>query len=251
MDTRTLFKATPLSIFMLTLMAFLFVGKPVFAKKKKVLVFAKTAGYHHSSIATGLLALIKLGRENRFHVDTTTDANKFTPQNLKNYAAVIFLNTTGDVLNDEQQNAFEKYIQAENGYVGIHAATDTEYGWPWYGKLAGAYFLSHPAQQEAVLNVVNSNTIATKHLPLQWKRKDEWYNFKDIATDLKVLITIDESTYTGGKNGNNHPMAWYHDYDGGRAFYTELGHVDDSYTDPLFLKHILGGIYYAIGRQQM
>ena len=251
MDIKALPKAPFLSIFTLTLMALLFMGKPGFAKRKRVLVFAKTAGYHHNSIAAGLPALIKLGQENNFGVDTTTDANKFTPQNLKKYAAVIFLSTTGDVLNDEQQKAFEKYIQAGNGYVGIHAATDTEYGWPWYGKLVGAYFLSHPAQQDAVLHVVNSNTIATKHLPLQWKRKDEWYNFKDIATDLKVLITIDEHTYTGGKNGNNHPMAWYHDYDGGRAFYTELGHVDESYTDPLFLKHILGGIYYALGRHQM
>jgi len=249
MNTPLLFK--PLSAFVLILFSLLSIGKPGFAKKKKILVFAKTAGYHHESIATGLPALIKLGKENHFEVDTTTDASKFTSDNLKKYAAVVFLSTTGDVLNDEQQKAFEKYIQAGNGFVGIHAATDTEYGWAWYGKLAGAYFLSHPAQQEAVLNVVNSKTIATKHLPLQWKRKDEWYSFKDIQPDLKVLITIDENTYTGGKNGANHPMAWYHDYDGGRAFYTELGHVKESYTDPLFLKHVLGGINYAMGRHSM
>jgi type 1 glutamine amidotransferase len=249
MKTPIIFK--PLSIFIVLLLTLLSIGKPSFARKKKILVFAKTAGYHHNSIATGLPALIKLGKENRFQVDTTTDASNFTPGNLKKYAAVVFLSTTGDVLNDEQQKAFEQYIQAGNGFVGIHAATDTEYGWPWYGKLAGAYFLSHPAQQEAVLNVVNPNTIATKHLPLQWKRKDEWYSFKDIQPDLKVLITIDETTYKGGKNGANHPMAWYHNYDGGRSFYTELGHVDASYSDPLFLKHILGGINYAIGRKRM
>jgi type 1 glutamine amidotransferase len=221
------------------------------AKKQSVLVFAKTSGFHHESIAVGLPALIKLGAENNFSVDTTTDATKFTAENLKKYDAVIFLSTTGDVLNDEQQTVFQKYIEAGHGFVGIHAATDTEYDWPWYGKLVGAWFINHPAQQVATLNIVNPNTIATRHLPAVWKRKDEWYSFKNIAPDLNVLITIDEKSYEGGKNGDNHPMAWYHDYDGGRSFYTELGHVDESYTDPLFLKHILGGIQYAIGTKKM
>ena len=221
------------------------------AKSTKVLVFAKTEKYHHSSIGVGLIALMKLGQENNFAVDTTTDASKFTAKNLKKYAAVIFLSTTGDVLNDTQQAVFEKYIQAGHGFVGIHAATDTEYEWPWYGKLVGAWFINHPAQQEATLNIVNQNTIATEHLPAVWKRKDEWYSFKEIAPDLKVLITIDEKSYEGGKNGDNHPMAWYHDFDGGRSFYTELGHVEASYDDPLFLNHILGGIQYAIGSKKM
>jgi type 1 glutamine amidotransferase len=221
------------------------------AKKRSILVFAKTSGFHHASIAVGLPALIKLGAANNFSVDTTTDATKFTAQNLKKYAAVVFLSTTGDVLNEEQQTVFQKYIEAGHGFVGIHAATDTEYDWPWYGKLVGAWFINHPAQQEAVLNITNPNTIATRHLPSVWKRKDEWYSFKDIAPDLNVLITIDEKSYEGGKNGSNHPMAWYHDYDGGRSFYTELGHVDESYTDPLFLQHILGGIQYAMGTKKM
>src|ERR1700761_619291 len=123
--------------------------------KPKVLVFSKTAGFHHASIAVGVPAIIKLGQENNFDVDTTTDASKFTTDNLKQYAAVIFLSTTGTVLNDEQQKAFEQYIRSGGGFVGVHAASDTEYGWPWYGDLVGAYFKSHPKQQEATLHVVD------------------------------------------------------------------------------------------------
>src|SRR6201991_4382751 len=159
--------------------------------KPKVLVFSKTAGYHHESIAVGISAIIKLGKENNFDVDTTTNSAKFTVNNLKQYAAVIFLSTTGDVLNDEQQKAFQQYIHSGGGFVGVHAATDTEYGWSWYGDLVGAYFKSHPKQQEATLHVIDRNFIATKHLPETWKRWDEWYNYKWIADDLHVLIKID------------------------------------------------------------
>jgi type 1 glutamine amidotransferase len=216
--------------------------------KPKVLIFSKTAGFHHNSIAAGIPAIIKLGQENNFDVDTTTNSAKFTTENLKQYAAVIFLSTTGNVLDDEQQKAFQQYIHSGHGFVGVHAATDTEYDWPWYGDLVGAYFKSHPKQQEAVLHIVDRDFIATKHLPIEWKRFDEWYNYKYIAKGLHVLITIDEKSYTGGENGDNHPMAWYHKYDGGRAFYTELGHTDESYSDPLYLQHLLGGIKYAMGK---
>ncbi|BAU54674.1 ThuA domain-containing protein [Mucilaginibacter gotjawali] len=215
--------------------------------KPKVLVFSKTMGFHHASIAVGVTAIMKLGKENNFDVDTTTDSKKFTYDNLKQYAAVIFLSTTGDVLNDAQQAEFEKYIRAGGGFVGVHAATDTEYDWAWYGNLVGAYFKSHPAQQMATLHIIDHNFVATKNLPDEWKRFDEWYNYKWIAPNLHVLITIDEKSYTGGANGDNHPMSWYHEYDGGRAFYTELGHTDESYSDPLYLGHLLGGIKYAMG----
>lgn len=215
-------------------------------KTPRVLVFSKTKGFHHASIPAGIAAIQKLGAENNFEVDTTTDASLFTKKNLKKYAAVIFMSTTGDVLNDEQQAVFEKYIQSGKGFMGIHAATDTEYGWPWYNQLVGAYFKSHPKQQEAVLNIVDGTHISTKHLPASWKRFDEWYNFKSMQNGLHVLITIDEKSYTGGENGDTHPMAWYHDFDGGRAFYTEMGHTDESYKDPMYLQHILGGIQYAI-----
>jgi type 1 glutamine amidotransferase len=215
-------------------------------KTPRVLVFSRTVKFHHASIPAGQAALQKLGKENNFEVDTTTDASWFTDKNLKKYDAVIFLSTTGDVLNDEQQAAFEKFIKSGKGYMGIHAATDTEYDWPWYNQLVGAYFKSHPKQQDATLNIVDGSHISTKHLPATWKRFDEWYNFKSLQPGLHVLITIDEKSYSGGENGEFHPMAWYHDFDGGRAFYTEFGHTDESYLDPLFLQHLLGGIQYAI-----
>jgi type 1 glutamine amidotransferase len=221
-------------------------------RPNKVLLFSKTKGFKHKSIPVGIKAIQKLGNENGFIVDTTTNAELFTERNLKQYKAVIFLSPTGDVLNDTQQMAFEKYIQAGGGFVGIHSATDCEFDWAWYGNLVGAYFSSHPKQQMAVLKVTDANHIATKLLPTSWQRFDEWYNYKWMAPDLKVLLTIDETSYDAGKDkmGANHPMAWYHNYDGGRAFYTALGHTDESYVEPLFLQHLLGGLQYAMGQKK-
>jgi type 1 glutamine amidotransferase len=167
---------------------------------------------------------------------------------LKQYDAVVFLSTTGNILNDEQQKAFEEFIRSGKGFVGIHAAADTEYDWPWYGKLVGAYFVSHPKQQKAKLTITDHKHASTKHLPTTWERFDEWYNYKSRNNDVKVLMTIDESSYQGGKEGAYHPMAWYHSFDGGRSFYTALGHTDESYKEENFLKHLLGGIKYAVGK---
>jgi len=224
-----------------------------FAKKNpKVLIFCKTAGFHHGSIKPGVVALQKLGAENKFDTDTTTDSKKFTTENLKQYKAVIFLSTTGDILNDEQQQVFETYIRTGGNFVGVHAATDCEYKWQWYGNLVGAYFASHPAQRMATIKVLDNKNIATRHLPAEWKRKDEWYNFRWMAPDLKVLLAIDETSYDPGKGamGASHPMAWYHTYEGARAFYTELGHTDESFAEPQYLQHLLGGINYALGRKK-
>jgi len=222
--------------------------------KARILVFSKTAGYHHESIADGNTAIQQLGGQNNFDVDTTTDATIFNEDSLKNYAAVVFLSTTGDVLNNFQEAALERFIQAGGGYVGIHAASDCEYDWGWYGRMVGGYFLSHPGIhdtfpniQEGVFTIADSTNASTKHLPRPWKRTDEFYSFKKLNKDVKVLLTIDEKTYHGGENGDNHPMAWYHEYDGGRAFYTNLGHTRESYKDPLYLEHLLAGIEYAIG----
>jgi glucose/arabinose dehydrogenase/cytochrome c551/c552/type 1 glutamine amidotransferase len=216
--------------------------------KPKVLVFAKTADFHHSSIPTGIEAIRKLGVENGFDVDSTTNADYFNEDSLKHYSAVIFLSTTGDVLNYNQQVAFERYIQSGGGFLGVHAATDTEYDWGWYGRLVGAYFNGHPAQQEVRFIIKDKTHAATKFFQdTVWKRKDELYNFKKINPDIHVLVTIDESSYEGGTNGAFHPMAWYHEYDGGRAFYTELGHTEESYAEENYLKHLLGGIQYVIG----
>ncbi|WP_020529360.1 ThuA domain-containing protein [Flexithrix dorotheae] len=214
----------------------------------KVLIFSKTAGYRHNSIEDGIAAIQKLGSENNFIVEATEDASKFTFDNLINYDAVIFLSTTGDVLNSSQQEAFEKYIQNGGGYVGIHAASDTEYNWPWYGELVGAYFDSHPSIQTATIEVADKIHPSTKNLPEYWQRKDEWYNFKgNPRGKVHVLATLDESTYSGGNMGYDHPISWCHPFDGGRAWYTGGGHTKESFTEKEFLDHLLGGILYASG----
>lgn len=217
----------------------------------RILVFSKTAKFRHSAIKEGKTAIMKLGMENGFQVDTTENADYFEEATLQKYAAVIFLNTTGDVLDYPQQAHFERYIQAGGGFLGVHAATDTEYDWKWYNNLVGAYFKGHPKIQTATLNCLDHTHPSTSFLADTWVKKDEWYNFKSINPDMNVLLTIDETSYEGGTNGASHPMAWYHDYDGGRAFYTGLGHTKETYQEPQFLQHLLGGIQYAIGDGQL
>ena len=237
------------SLFVLLLISLLYTscshkrdGKP------RILVFSKTAGFKHASIPVGITAIQKLGSENGFDVDTTKNAERFTEAELKKYSAIIFLSTTGNVLDYRQEAAFERYIQAGGGFVGIHAATDTEYDWGWYGRLVGAYFNGHPKTQAARFIIKDKSFKATAHFSdTVWQHTDELYNFKKINPALHVLITIDETSYEGGTNGAFHPISWYHDYDGGRSFYTELGHVDEAYENSTYLKHLLGGIQYAIG----
>ena len=215
--------------------------------KPAVLVFTLTKGYHHASIPAGVLAIQKLGIENNFSVDTTSDPGQFQETILNKYAAVIFLHTTGELLNIYQQVAFERYIQSGGGFLGIHAAADAEYDWRWYGRLVGGYFNGHPAQQTADVKREDPTDATTRFLPARWKRKDEWYNFKMLSPNLHVLLTVDENSYQGGTNGKFHPVSWYHDFDGGRSWYTAMGHTNESYTDTIFLGHLLAGIQYVIG----
>lgn len=213
----------------------------------EILVFTKTEGYRHKAIEKGVRTLQELSKENSFSVTQTENSNDFNKENLAQYSLVIFLSTTLDVLNEEQQLAFTQYINQGGNYMGIHAATDTEYDWPWYGKLVGAYFKSHPEQQQATIKVIDRGHSSTKHLDETWIHYDEWYNFKELNPDVKVLMQLDESSYYGGENGDFHPIAWYHEYEGGRSFYTGLGHTEEAYDDPDFQKHLLGGIFYCLG----
>ena len=226
-------------------------------EETRILVFSKTNGYRHASIGAGKLALLKMGEEKGFAVDTTEDAAAFTEENLAKYSTVVFLNTTKDVLDHRQQADFMRYIQAGGGFLGIHAATDTEYHWPWYNRLVGAYFSSHPSNPnvlEGKMDIVNKNHISTSFFgeKTSWTRKDEFYNFKDIyhgePDGIIPLIQIDESSYEGGTNGDFHPMSWYHDFDGGRSFYTNFGHTPETFSEPEFLEHLWGGLQYAIGQ---
>ncbi|MFF8864937.1 ThuA domain-containing protein [Streptomyces sp. NPDC015139] len=221
------------------------------AHTKRVLVFSKTAGFRHDSIPEGVEAVRQLGRANGFTVDATEDAGAFTGKNLKRYDAVVFLSTTGDVLDAAQQDAFEGYIRHGGGYVGVHAAADTEYDWAFYGGLAGAWFQNHPAIQPATVNVEDRAHPATSHLGRTWDRTDEWYNYRSDPRDrAHVLASLDETSYTGGTMNGDHPIAWCQDYQGGRAFYTGGGHTKESYADPAFRQHLLGGIRWAVGDTQ-
>jgi len=214
---------------------------------QNIVVFSKTKLYRHASIELGIESIKKLGIENNFQVRATEDADKLISY-LKDSKVVVFLSTTGTIFNEAQKKVFKKFIKKGGGFVGIHAATDTEYNWPWYGKMIGAYFRSHPNQQEATIKIIDKHHLATNFLNQTWQKFDEWYNFKDINPNIRILLNLDESSYTGGKNGENHPIAWYHEYEGGRVFYTGLGHTKESYTDITFLKHLLGGIKYAMGQ---
>jgi uncharacterized protein len=210
-----------------------------------VLAFSKTEGYRHESIEAGTAALKKMAKDNFFKLDHTEDASQFSSDNLKNYDVVIMLNTTGDVFNDSQKKAFQEFVQSGKGVVGLHSATDTEYDWPWYNKMIGGQFESHPHIQTARLKTVQKHP-STYHLPSTWLWTDEWYNFKNFNDKVIVLLELDKNSYDSGKSTKGqHPIAWYHEFDGGRIFYTGLGHVPATYDNPLFVKHILGGIWYA------
>jgi cytochrome c len=213
-----------------------------------ILVFSKTTGYRHDSIPDGIAVIRALGAERDFSVDATEDPGRFTDAGLASYQAVVFLSTTGDILDAAQKAAFERYIRSGGGFVGIHSASDTEYGWGWYGRLVGAYFKSHPAIQPATVLIVDPEHASTIGLPQQWRRTDEWYNFRGNPRDsVHVLATVDESTYSGGTMGADHPIAWCQTIDGGRSWYTAMGHTRESYAEPLFRRHLLGGIESAVG----
>ncbi|MBZ6282048.1 ThuA domain-containing protein [Streptomyces olivaceus] len=220
-----------------------------FKAGKKVLVFSKTAGFRHDSIPEGIAALKELGTPAGIQVTATEEAGQFTTNNLAKYDAVAFLSTTGDVLNADQQTAFENYIKNGGGYMGIHAAADTEYDWEFYGGLVGAYFDSHPAIQQATVRVEDHDHPATAHLDDAWERTDELYNYRTNPREqAKVLATLDETTYEGGTMKGDHPIAWCQSYGGGRSFYTGLGHTKESYADESFRGHLLGGMQYATGQ---
>jgi uncharacterized protein len=226
------------------------------AQQFKALLFTKTELYHHESITEGVTAIKKLAERNNFAVDWHENAVIFSEKDLAKYQVIIFLSTTGNILNEEQQVAMEKFIQSGKGFVGIHSASDTEYDWAWYTKMVGNTFKIHPQQQTAYLKVEDPNFPGMERFPKKLLWTDEWYEFSTPAksTDLKFLLSVDEKSYDpkmkwGANEGKGmgafHPISWYHPYDGGRAFYTALGHIPLTYSDQTFLDHIYGGIYWA------
>ncbi|WNV92167.1 ThuA domain-containing protein [Umezawaea sp. Da 62-37] len=214
-----------------------------------VLVFSKTAAFRHDAIPIGIQTIRELGAANGFTVTATEDSTQFTASTLARYEAVVFLNTTGDVLDANQQSAFESYIRGGGGYVGVHSAADTEYDWPFYGDLVGAWFAQHPAIQQATVRVENRAHAATSGLAPALVRTDEWYDYRtNPRSTARVLSTLDESTYSGGRMGADHPHTWCKTLSSGRSFYTGSGHTQASYAEPGFRALLLGGIRYAGNR---
>jgi type 1 glutamine amidotransferase len=245
-----------LTIFLLLFLVSCFTPKDTSAQRQfKALLFTKTAGFHHESINEGVDAIRKLGERHFFTVEWQENASVFNEKKLSEFQVVIFLNTTGDILNDEQQKAFEKFIQSGKGFVGIHAAADTEYDWAWYTQMVGRMFKIHPTIQTAVLRVQDAKFPGMERLPAAWYWTDEWYQYGEEKTKgMNYILTVDEKTYNpnvkwgdneGKGMGDFHPIAWYHNYDGGRSFYSGLGHMPLIYSDPVFLDHLYGGIYWA------
>jgi type 1 glutamine amidotransferase len=217
-----------------------------------VLVFTRTLGYRHDSIAAGVAAIQKLGTLKGFTVAQTEDPTRFSDAGLADYDVVVWLSTTADVLDEEQQAAFQRFIQAGHGWVGIHAAADSEYDWAWYGQLLGgnAWFLDHPDIQTVEVDVEDPTHASTAQWPAKFMHQDELYNFRaNPRASVSVLLRLNESSYQPGEGamGSDHPIAWYHAFDGGRAWYTALGHRPELYSDAQFVQHLLGGIEWAAG----
>jgi len=211
----------------------------------RILVFSKTAAFRHDSIPEGIVALKAMGKRSGITVEATEDDRAFTTTNLSKFDCVVFLNTTGDVLNETQQTAFEKFVEGGGGYVGIHAAADCEYDWPWYAKCVGAYFQGHPAIQEATIKVEDRTNPGSAFLPIDWRHTDEWYNFKvNPRANVRVLASLDETSYTGGTMGD-HPVMWCHEIGKGRSWYTNLGHRKETYQDAFFMSSLREGIVWA------
>jgi cytochrome c len=222
-------------------------------KEVRVLVFTKSLTFYHTSTPDAVRALQDIGQKLNISIDTSSNATVFEEENLKQYAAIVFAQTTGDILNPYQQAIFERFIQAGGGFLGIHSAADTEHEWPWYTNLVGAEFKNHPEiQPNKVYKVKESNHPAIAHLPDVWERTDEWYNFKlhNMNPDVQLLAYIDSANFKGGNHGSKHPITWYHEYDGGRSFYTAMGHTSESYSEPLFQNLLSQALIYVVGNNQ-
>jgi len=216
--------------------------------KINVLAFSKTERYRHESIESGKTSLRKLADENNFHIDFSEDASVFNKDKLTQYNVIIFLCTSGNILDANEETALRKFIENKGGLVGIHSATDTEYDWDWYSELIGTHNKGKEEIHKAVVRIVDKDHPSTKDLPYTWEVEDEWCTFANkLADNIKVLAIVDEIVFEGQEKVLFNPYCWYHEFDGGRAWFTVGGHKTENYSDPLFMKHILGGIKYAAG----
>jgi len=239
-------------LFSLVICAKVYADPPQF----KVLMITTTNGWHHDAVSEAVPAVRALAQKHQFELTWEENIDRmFTEESLKNFDVLLFALTTGDILNEKQQALMEKFIQSGKGFVGVHSASDTEYDWPWYTSLVGRMFHIHPVIQTAELTVKSKKFPGLERMPKKFWFTDEYYEFGEEKTKgLNYILTVDESSYNpvadwGEKKGEGmgkfHPLAWYHEYDGGRSFYTALGHLPAVYKDSLFMEHLYGGIYWA------
>lgn len=220
------------------------------AQPPRVLVFTRTEGFRHDSIDAGVAMLRAIGTANGWTVDATDQLDAFTPAGLADVRAVVWLNTTGDVLDAAQQQVFADWVESGGGYLGVHAAADCEYGWAWYGALLGngAWFESHPAPQPATVHRETAAHPSTAHLPASFSMHDEWYNFRGNPRDAAtVLLRLDESSYSPGHGAMvDHPISWQRTQGRGRVWYTGMGHAIGTYADTRFIGHVEGGLEWIL-----
>lgn len=215
----------------------------------RVLVFTRTMKYRHRSIPAGVRAVHEIG-DGLWITEHTEDVAHFTPERLKDFAAVVFLSTTGDVLDAAQQRAFEAYIEQGGGFAGVHAASDTEYDWPWFGTLVGAWFRDHTPVIPADVHREDGGDPSTRMLPEVWRRTDEWYAFRtNPRPEVQVLARLDDAQMGASGMGGDHPIAWKRRVGKGRSWYTGMGHTIESFGEPLLREHLRGGIAWAAGMQ--
>lgn len=249
------FKFQKSPLILLLLVSFIF---PVRAQTAHLLVYTGANGYVHQVTGSAAKALEALGRKHNFEITISEDSTLFNPNGLDAFDAIVFLNCSGNILNDSQQEAFKSYMLSGGGFIGIHGATTAENEWDWYGWLVGRYFTAHPQIQTAVIRVGDTDHPSTWHLPSRWIWTDEWYEFTPAMSDgLQVLLTVDESTYNAEFTSEGvtytgmqpeHPIAWCQEWEGGRMFYTALGHLEGAWSDQIFLQHLFGGIWWVLDR---
>ncbi|MGK9369767.1 TonB family protein [Melioribacter sp. Ez-97] len=221
---------------------------PMETDKIKMLVFYRASGYVHESTETAIDMFCKLADTYKFSIDCSDDSTKINTDNLKNYDLLVFLNTSGDILDEKGKKALVEFSKSGKGFVGIHSAAATLENWDWYCNFIGACFDDHPEIQDAVIRVKDRDHLSTKHLPDSLVWRDEWYNWKKLPENADILLTVDENTYKGGKHGDFHPVSWCKEINKFRVWYTALGHLPEHYTDQNFIKHIVGGIYWAANK---
>ena len=229
--------------------------KPNFEKSIHVLVFTKTAGYRHESISSGLKMLYDLSEKENWVITATENAQLLRDDFLSNFDVAVFLNPTGDAICEAGQESFEKWMDSGKGFVGIHAASDFEYDWEYYGNLCGAHFKTHPPAQEATIVFENTDHPAMKPFKgmKSYTTYDEWYTFKENPRpNVNVLATLDENSIKQFSNDDfrmgDHPIIWSHENNGIRSFYTGFGHNHEAFQDKLIVEHIKNAINWVAKR---